>query len=229
MEIKTVSIYEVIRDKAKFSFVFSYHEKEYSFDTTPFFSQDNTNIFFSPIMIGDKALNLGKTDINVDLICTRPNHIPVIWHNISLKLVKLKTKYIYCFGGNTNGVEVNRRNHFRMYVGAYGEAQIGTHSAPVPVIVKDISASGIAFISDEDRDVSKIDSVHILYKDTKLNKKLNIRAQVIRKTKLPDGRFVYGCYLGGEKSEIEQYIQERQRFDLKQKKERERNICRAAI
>lgn len=222
METKIVNIYDVIHDEAKYSFSFSLHEKEYSFDTAPVLFQKNTDIFFNTVMIGDKPLNFSKTDIKVSLHCIRPDLAPVVWENIELKLVKSKSGYIYCYHGPINGTAVNRRNQFRMYVGTLGEAQIGTHSTATRVIVKDISATGIAIISSEDHDVSQIDSIHIMYKDEKVNKRLNIRAQVVRKTELPDGRFVYGCSMGEENSEIEQYIQERQRYDLKQRREMER-------
>ena len=209
-------------NQAKYSFSFSLHEKEYSFDTAPVFFQKNTDIFFNTVMIGDKPLNFSKTDIKVSLHCIRPDLAPVVWETVELKLVKSKSGYIYCYHGPINGTAVNRRNQFRMYVGTLGEAQIGTHSTATRVIVKDISATGIAIISSEDYEVSQIDTVHIMYKDEKVNKRLNIHAQVVRKTELPDGRFVYGCCMGEENSEIEQYIQERQRYDLKQRREMER-------
>ena len=44
METKIVNIYDVIHDEAKYSFSFSLHEKEYSFDTAPVFFQKNTEI-----------------------------------------------------------------------------------------------------------------------------------------------------------------------------------------
>lgn len=222
METKLVNIYDVIHDEAKYSFSFSLHEKEFSFDTTPLLFQGNTNIFFDTVMIGDKPLNFSKTDVEVSLLCIRPNLAPVLWEKIELKLVKSKSGYVYCYHGPLNGTSVNRRNQFRMYVGAVGNAQIGTHSIATRIIVKDISATGIAIISSEDYEVSQVDSVHIMYKDEKVNKRLNIRAQVVRKTVLPDGRFLYGCCIGDANSEIEQYIQERQRYELKQRRERQR-------
>ena len=227
METKIVSIHDVIRDEAKFSFTFSLQEKEYSFDTAPFFVQDNANIFFNTVMVGDKPLDFSKKDIEVSLLCVRPNLAPVVWKNVGLKLVKTKSNYLYSYQGPVNGTAVNRRNQFRMFVGTLGSAQVGTHSIATRVIVKDISATGIAIISSEDYDISQVDSVHIMYQDPKINTRLNIRAQIVRKTKLPDGRYVYGCCMGEEKSEIEQYIQERQRYDLKQRKEMERDQKRS--
>ena len=218
MQKKIIDIYDTIKD-GKFFFNFSYQGKEYSFDTIPITIDNNPSIFFKPIILKNRVFDFNRTNISVDLVCTKKDKPPCIWTNTKFEVIKLDKKtYVYRFCGLREGCEINRRNHFRMYVGSYGEAQIGPNTTPIPVIIKDISASGIAFITSVDKKISRDTDIHLTFKDTKINKKFNIHTKAIRKTEVSEGRYVYGCYLGKEIPEIEQYIQERQRFDLKCRK-----------
>ena len=214
---KVINILDIDKDNCNFSFNFSFQGKEYSFDTRMIRLPDSNKVFFSPIVLKKKVLNFNQLkNVSVDLFCMRNMEKPIIWHDIKLDLIHLDKKTsIYQFQGNYYGTEVNRRNHFRMFLGKSGEAQIGLHSVPVPVIIKDISASGISIISNENREEEEI---HVTFNDREINSHFSIRASVVRVSRMENGRYIYGCQFGEEKEAIEDYIQKRQRYDLQSRR-----------
>ena len=60
---KSVSIYDIANDEtSQFSLNFSFHEKEYSFNTKLIRFPDSYQIFFSPIILQNKILNFAHLE-----------------------------------------------------------------------------------------------------------------------------------------------------------------------
>lgn len=212
---RSISIFEIKPDEkdCKFYLNFSFHGKEYSFDTKMIHLPYSGKIFFSPVILKDKVLDLKQLkDVSVDILCARNEQKPIVWHEVELEIVHLNNDTtLYRFEGDYYGTEMNRRSCFRLFLGKSGEAQIGLHTVPVPIVVKDVSASGISIISNEKREEKE---VHIVFQDKDINSNFSIKANIVRVSQIENGRYLYGCSFGEEKDSIEEYIQKRQRYDL---------------
>ena len=214
-EERDISILEINPDKkdCKFYLNFSFHGKEYSFDTKMIHLPYSNRIFFSPVILKDKVLDFKQLkDVSVDVLCAVNKQKPIVWHEVELEIVHLNSDTtLYRFEGDYYGTEMNRRGCFRLLLGKSGEAQIGLHTVSIPVIVNDISASGISIISNEKREEKEI---HIVFQDKEIESHFSIKANIVRVAQIENGRYLYGCSFGGRKEEFEEYIQKRQRYDL---------------
>ena len=210
---KSVSIYDIANDEtSQFSLNFSFHEKEYSFNTKLIRFPDSYQIFFSPIILQNKILNFAHLEgVSVELVCIRENQKPIVWRDVKLELAKDRKPPVYQLKSDSYGVEFNRRGSFRLFLGINGDAQIGLHTSPIPVVIKDISASGVSFVTNEEREETE---VHIIFKDKDLNANFNIHANVVRVSQTENGRYVYGCHFSEEQQSVEKYIQKKQLHEL---------------
>lgn len=193
--------------------------QHFDFDTV-IQHKNRRNVFLKPIRKGEKLLNVQRDNIIIDIMYLRPEGKPILWRNIKLECVRYKQEIYYCAKADEEGEEYNRRGDFRLYVGEQFPAMNGTERRAHHVILKDMSSSGFAFISEyELKDVGHA-LIRIKYIGELKEKvcEIALLGRIVRTMELEDGRILYGCALVKKNDAIGHYIYRKQMEQLADKK-----------
>lgn len=117
---------------------------------------------------------------------------------------------------NPEGKVTNRRGAIRVWLGMDGKVKLGNAREEHSVTIKDISATGIAFICDEGTEVEMGMPITVTFHDEKTGRPFILNANVVRYTDIEDHRrIVYGCRFKNESDMVSKYVNEKQREKLK--------------
>lgn len=179
------------------------------------YSQESDGIVCEAVRVQGKAVSLDGTGVSIEVMFIRTEKSPVLWRGIVCETIYIDSKMFYKITCREDGVEKNRREAFRVFIGVSGVAQLGLNKKAVNVIVKDVSENGFSFISDEDfEDVVNV-PVRLVYTDMEIN--FSLMGIVVRKVKIDEKKNLYGCKLSVENSRLGQYIIQKQRQALSAK------------
>ena len=172
-------------------------------------SQGNNSIFIEPIRINGKVLTFNASEsIAINIVMIRENKSPIVWKGVGVACVYEKSGSFYKVSASGEGFEINRRGAFRLFVGI-SVAQLGINKKAVDVIVKDVSENGFSFVSSEDMDNVINMPVRLVFND--FNKNYSLMGIIVRKVIINEAKILYGCQLSVNNSELEHYINQKQR------------------
>lgn len=173
-------------------------------------SQGNNSIFIEPIRINGKVLTFNSSEsVAVNIVMIRENKSPMVWKGVGVACVHEKSGSFYKITASGEGFEINRRGAFRLFVGISGVAQLGINRKAVDVIVKDVSENGFSFVSSEDMENVINMPVRLVFND--FNKNYSLMGIIVRKVIINETKLLYGCQLSVNNSQLEQYINQKQR------------------
>lgn len=173
-------------------------------------SQGNNSIFIEPIRINGKVLTFNSSEsVAVNIVMIRENKSPMVWKGVGVACVHEKSGSFYKITASGEGFEINRRGAFRLFVGISGVAQLGINRKAVDVIVKDVSENGFSFVSSEDMKNVINMPVRLVFND--FNKNYSLMGIIVRKVIINETKVLYGCQLSVNNSQLEQYINQKQR------------------
>ena len=173
-------------------------------------SQGNNSIFIEPIRINGKVLTFNASEsIAINIVMIRENKSPMVWKGVGVACVHEKSGSFYKITASGEGFEINRRGAFRLFVGISGVAQLGINRKAVDVIVKDVSENGFSFVSSEDMENDINMPVRLVFND--FNKNYSLMGIIVRKVIINETKVLYGCQLSVNNSQLEQYINQKQR------------------
>ena len=173
-------------------------------------SQGNNSIFIEPIRINGKVLTFNSSEsVAVNIVMIRENKSPMVWKGVGVACVHEKSGSFYKITASGEGFEINRRGAFRLFVGISGVAQLGINRKAVDVIVKDVSENGFSFVSSEDMENVINMPVRLVFND--FNKNYSLMGIIVRKVIINETKVLYGCQLSVNNSQLEQYINQKQR------------------
>lgn len=183
--------------------------------------KNRRDVFIEPIRKGEKMLNVQGDNIILDIMYLRPEGKPILWRNVKLGCVRYKQEIYYCARADLEGEEYNRRGDFRLYVGEEFPAMNGNERRAHHVILKDLSSSGFAFISQYELRNADHALIRIKYIGELKNKtcEIALMGKIVRKMELEDGRILYGCALVRKNDAIGHYIFQKQMEQLAGKKD----------
>jgi c-di-GMP-binding flagellar brake protein YcgR len=139
-----------------------------------------------------------------------------IWENVNVKLVKYDGTIYHKIDIYGQGKPYNRRASYRMYIGEDMPLYVNTATGPsaLSVLVKDISNTGVAFITNEEIDVER--TFRLKLKDN--NSIINLSGIVVRKEFIPHlNSFLYGCKFNEKNNFLGKYIAKKQNEMLQKK------------
>jgi len=139
-----------------------------------------------------------------------------IWENIDVKLVKCNGEIYHKLDIFGDGKPHNRRDSYRMYIGEDMPLYVNTATGPtaLSVLVKDISETGVAFISKEEIDIDR--TIRLKLKDN--NVIISLSGIIIRKEFLNNlNSFLYGCKFNEKNSKLGKFIAKKQGELLRKK------------
>lgn len=173
-------------------------------------SQGNNSIFIEPIRINGKVLIFNSSEsVAINIVMIRENKSPMVWKGVGVACVHEKSGSFYKITASGEGFEINRRGAFRLFVGISGVAQLGINRKAVDVIVKDVSENGFSFVSSEDIENVINMPVRLVFND--FNKNYSLMGIIVRKVIINETKVLYGCQLSVNNSQLEQYINQKQR------------------
>lgn len=100
---------------------------------------------------------------------------------------------------NRNLSQENRRQHFRVRMTQPVEVMMIVNGAKLPILLIDLSAGGMRYVSDVKFPVNEIYTYDI--EINLLNNKVSITGQVIRCVNVPGGLFDYGFIFNTDQKE----------------------------
>ncbi len=183
----------------------------FEFDTT-IRMHHKKNVFFDPIRKGNKLLNLQGENIVVSIMLMKDEGKPILWKQVEVDCVRYKQQIFYSVSDDLIGEEHNRRGDYRLFIGEEMPAKVGSEQRERMVVLKDISNSGFAFISQDQLKDPEGLFVYIAYVSC-LNEEiceLDLFGKVVRTMELEDGRYLYGCVLVKKNELIGHYITQKQ-------------------
>lgn len=139
-----------------------------------------------------------------------------IWENVDIKLVKYDGAIYHKAELSGDGKPYNRRNSYRLYLGEEMTLSINTATGPsaVDVLVKDISETGVGFITKEDLDIGRTFRMRI--KDNRLL--VNLSGVIVRKENLEHlHSTLYGCKFNEKNQLLGRFIAKKQGELLRKK------------
>jgi c-di-GMP-binding flagellar brake protein YcgR len=139
-----------------------------------------------------------------------------VWENVTVKLVKVSGTIYHKIDFSCDGKPYNRRESYRMYIGEDMPIYVNTANGPtaLSVLVKDISETGVGFITAEDIDIER--TIRLKLKDN--GRIINLFGVIVRKEFLSNlNSFLYGCKFNERNNLLGKYIAKKQGEQLKRK------------
>lgn len=139
-----------------------------------------------------------------------------IWEKVGVKLVKYDGDIYHKIDLFGDGKPFNRRDSYRLYIGEEMPLYVNTASGPnaLSVLVKDLSETGVGFITNDEFDVDR--TIRLKLKDN--NTLISLSGIIVRKEFLPNvGSTLYGCKFNEKNDKLGKYITKRQAEQLRKK------------
>ena len=175
----------------------------------------NQTILFAPIQMNGKLVGF-PPECLVNFLYIDDSHV-FCWRNVQIKAVRYENKVYHGTQLIADAEILNRRGAFRVYIGEEMLMTAFTAKGPKShrVLVKDISESGLAFLSSEEFDKGRTIRIHLKIAS---GKELQLSAQILR-TQEQEGRpTLYGCKLLERSPHLTSYLmriqQDRRRQQL---------------
>lgn len=176
-------------------------------------------ILATPIMKEGKVISFYGNGILVHLLVPFPEQKPHVFRNVIVNTIKMKDdSFCYAISTVSESVEYNRRGAFRCFVGIDTSVRIGSYHSSIPVTIKDVSASGFSFTTSYELKYDQNDVVHAVLNDqineTSTKYSFHLLGSIVRRFKMDNGVFVYGCKYTTRVAGIDRYIAEKERVRL---------------
>ena len=144
------------------------------------------------------------TEAHNDIVYTPDKGLPVIWKNVNITMETLMDRTDYVIKTYAEGVRFNRRKNNRVFLGiksiaAFKECTGTELLYDREATLKDISITGLAFLSKLDMDVNQFSEIMLSFKPDIYKKALLVTGDIERKVKADDG-FLYGVRITGTAS-----------------------------
>ena len=179
--------------------------------STDVLAQGSDCVYVNPFLHGDAMVSFDIPDIDISMMAVRENAVPFFWNSVTITKDKVNGQVCQCIRSTGDGVRLNRRTAFRVFVGIEGDCIVIDKNTMVPITVRDISASGIGFIvhSKEDPEFKFGSKVHIRYEDAEMRFKIDVIARVVRREEAEAG-YIFGCEFACMYPQIEKYVAQKQ-------------------
>lgn len=179
------------------------------------------------VMCDGCRVKLSSDKVKVSVVLRVKGDKPIIWKHCSVEEVKSASEVVMVIRQSSDGVEYNRRQAYRQFVGIPGIAQIKEHSKTYNVTVKNISENGFAFVVREEIADCIGRNVRLQFTDNsciRSESNVVISGTVCRLSTTEDGKFVYGCESKYSK-DIVKYISNKQALEASKRTPRVSRYC----
>lgn len=163
------------------------------------FMQDNTLITFD-------AANLA-----IEMMVVKPGEVPYNFKNVQVSVVEYEGQRYHCLRTGTNGVRLNRRNAFRVFIGENGSVAEMPGNKTASVLIKDLSSTGVGFLIGKNAAESfEIGTrVSVVFTDSTLGNKIEAEGKIVRIME-QETQILYGCMFTRHYPAVERYTASKQ-------------------
>ncbi len=155
-----------------------------------------------------RALSFASDKITVDIsYVVEEEKPPFLWRNVKIAHIKNNNNTFHVATQSAEGKRENRRGAYRLFLGEDAILDIVDSPRSIPVILKDISSTGFAFIHPGELSINKFCKIAC----TVDNKKLVLSGTIVRKQVMDNGNTIYGCHMEKFSKELEKFIAQKQR------------------
>lgn len=207
-----MKIYEIEANE-KVDLVINYNGKKLNFQSIVYGAKGN-ELLIESIRVNGKLLNLDIGKLTLSIIFNRKDNKPLLWSNCDFKMSVFKKKIYITVSNKYDGVELNRRNNFRLSIGDEGKTKIGKDRDVLEMILKNVSYSGFAILVDKNPRYEIGMDVEIAYRDVQLNTVLRLQGKIVRFEENDDKRVLLGCKLNNPNPALGKYIKDKQQVIL---------------
>lgn len=167
----------------------------------------DSSVLISPVMVNDQTVGFNE-NCRINLIVKIEDKV-FLWDNVTVKLVKYDGNIYHKIDVYGEGKPYNRREAYRLYIGEDMPIYINTSTGPLAlsVLVKDLSETGVGFITKEDLETDR--TIRLKIKDN--YSIINLSGIIIRKEYLSHlDSFLYGCKFNEKNNKLGKYIAKKQ-------------------
>lgn len=180
------------------------------------------HIIVEPVKHNGKILNFSNSSI-IKNVVVDAQPLPEKYINVDVEITMLENKKYHIILSDKEGIPINRRNEFRVYVGSYVTAQLANINQSIEAILKDVSVCGFSLvIRKEGIDgivgwVGQAIKVVYYHGGNKNRIPMVFIGQAVREEDIDEERVLVGCKSLRQPFGIEKFIADRQREELHRK------------
>lgn len=170
----------------------------------------NDELYVKPFTYNNAVVSFDAPGLAISLMAIKEDSVPYFWKNVTI-IKQIKDGEVYhCISSGMDGVKLNRRDSYRVFVGEDGEC-FATTNKSVPVTIRDISANGVGLIVyEEDAKLFNFGAkLRITFSDNPMYFNADLMARVVRIVKTDKG-YVIGCEFTQVYSDINKYVASKQ-------------------
>lgn len=168
-------------------------------------------LYVEPFEHNGVILNFNSGNVVISMIAYQEEKSPFLWKIVHIDKENVDGKCYHVITSEVNGVRINRRENFRVFLGIDGRATIVGKSNPFDVLVKDISENGFAILLDETSEIklNRNDLLLLEFYDSISEEDFALTGRVVRAEKT-ERYILYGCRLTKENPMVRKYIANKQ-------------------
>lgn len=183
-------------------------------------SVEGKNVKIEPILQDGKLVGFDNPGIILSMyVASKEDNRVYVFPGVKIHSYRVSdgTMFQEVVCRHEEGRVTNRRGAHRVWVGATGSVMLGEGKHEHTVTIKDISATGIAFVCDDATDVPMGTPITLSFTDSKQNRSFRLMASVVRTEPNSEyRRIIYGCKFKEESNAISKYVNDKQRQNLKE-------------
>lgn len=173
------------------------------------------SILLSPLKYDNKIIGF-PPECSISLYYIEDSKV-YRWSHLAIKAVKYENEIYHSVEIPAEAEVLNRRGSFRVYIGERVPLTSFTANGPkkTTVLLKDVSESGLAFLSEEEFTVSKTVRVQLQLSE---HHNISLTAQIVRTQELENrSETLYGCKFVEKSPMISKFLMSKQQERQKQK------------
>ena len=169
------------------------------------------NLLVDPFLQNGTVIGFGKGNLAIDMLVVIEDQSPQLFKNVTIHRISYMDQIYHMITTSAVGVKMNRRSHYRLFLGEDAKVMIGQYPV-VTGVIKDISVGGFAVVisSSNKYEISKHMRVRVSFTDTRSSSTFDLSGRIIRKLDLENNTTLYGCVLDHESNAIGKFIATRQ-------------------
>ncbi len=166
-----------------------------------------------PIFNEGKIVNFKGANYTIEaLVTTGTDAKPWSWKPVIVTTMKNQEgKFFHVILADKPGKTVNRRSHYRLFMGVDATIQLNLDKQLYNVLLKDISATGFSIVCPGDMNLNMGTTVTIAFIDAEEDVKFVLTASVVRReTAENSDNGIYGCRLKNINPMVQKYVNDKQ-------------------
>lgn len=214
-----MKLYE-IGENEQIQIIAKNEEASWEYTTKIVMNQKNI-LFIEPIMHNGMVVNFQVGQVQTDVVHTGEDGKPLVWEKCLMKSVTYGGEKYHVIYSDKDGKKLNRRDTFRQYVGTSGILQIDSTRAMKSVTIKDISETGVGFVSDDmSLHMEDIGEFHLSFQDKDLRVSVKIEGTVVREVDVEETRRVFGAKIRECNVDLIEYVAMKQKREIAKRRSR---------